>query len=181
MIAVCAFAAVIGGVLALLGEARQSGRLFGIDVGFAALSPWVLIAAATLFGSAIYSQYSLCVAHTNDFVSREEFVEASSGLLLTWGIGASIGPLIAALAMQRGGLGGLFVYTALVHSGFALLTLHRITQRMALPPAQRPDFVQQSTTVRTTPVSAALDPRAPDEPAPQVSSEASSAPREAMK
>ena len=25
--------------------------------------------------------------------SREEFIEASSGLLLTWGIGASIGPL----------------------------------------------------------------------------------------
>jgi MFS family permease len=64
MIAVCAFAAVIGGVLALLGEARQSGRLFGIDVGFAALSPWVLIAAATLFGSAIYSQYSLCVSRS---------------------------------------------------------------------------------------------------------------------
>src|ERR671918_247087 len=35
MIAVCAFAAVIGGILALLGEARQSGELFGVGGGFA--------------------------------------------------------------------------------------------------------------------------------------------------
>jgi hypothetical protein len=86
--------------------------------------------------------------------------------------------------MQRGGLGGLFVYTALVHSSFALVTLHRMTRRAAVPAAERADFVQQSTTIRTTPVGAALDPRAPDEPAAmpdQVSSEASSAPREAMK
>jgi MFS family permease len=176
----CGLAVTFGLVLAVLGDGQDGGPIFGLLPFTAGLHPAVLIGVVALYGGFAYPLYGLCVAHTNDFVSREEFVEASSGLLLTWGIGASIGPLIAALAMQRGGLGGLFVYTALVHSGFALLTLHRITQRMALPPAQRPDFVQQSTTVRTTPVSAALDPRAPDEPA-QVSSEASSAPREAMK
>jgi hypothetical protein len=83
--------------------------------------------------------------------------------------------------MEHAGLGGLFLFTATIYSLFALHTLYRITQRAAPPPAERADFVQQPTTVRTTPVSAALDPRAPDEPAPQVSSEASSAPREAMK
>ena len=112
IIGVCAFAALMGGLLALLGEARQSGQMLGIEVGSEAFSPWVLIAAATLFGGAIYSQYSLCVAHTNDFVGREEFIEASSGLLLTWAIGASIGPLLGAFAIDLVGAAGLFAYTA---------------------------------------------------------------------
>ena len=161
MIGVCTFAAVIGGLLALLGEARQSGAPFGVDVGFAGLSPWVLIAAATLFGSAIYSQYSLCVAHTNDFVSREEFVEASSGLLLTWAIGASIGPVLAAFAMDGFGAGGLFIYTALVHASFVLFALYRMRRRAALPPEVRAPYVASGRPARTTPVAIELDPRAP--------------------
>jgi MFS family permease len=160
MIAVCAFAALIGGLLALLGEARQSGELFGVDVGFAP-SPWALIAAATLFGSAIYSQYSLCVAHTNDFVSREEFVEASSGLLLTWAIGASIGPLLAAFAMDGLGVGGLFIYTAFMHASFVLFALYRMYRRVAPAPEARAPYVAGGRPSRTTPVAIELDPRAP--------------------
>jgi hypothetical protein len=68
-----------------------------------------------------------------------------------------------------------------------------MTRREAVPAPERADFVHHATT---TPEAAALDPRAPDlpeePPAPvspeegeardgQVSSEASSAPREAMK
>ena len=111
-----------------------------------------------LYGGFAYPLYGLCVAHTNDFVRREEFIEASSGLLLTWGIGASIGPLVAALAMELIGLGGLFLYTALVHSSFALVTLYRMTRREAVPAPERADFVHHATT---TPEVAALDPRAP--------------------
>jgi MFS family permease len=120
-----------------------------------------LIAAATLFGSAIYSQYSLCVAHTNDFVSREEFVEASSGLLLTWAIGASIGPVIAAFAMDELGAGGLFMYTALVHASFVLFAVYRMSRRAALPPEARAPYVAGGRPARTTPVAIELDPRAP--------------------
>jgi hypothetical protein len=58
-----------------------------------------------------------------------------------------------------------------------------MTRREAVPAPERADFVHHAST---TPEAAALDPRAPDMPAPaaqraQVSSEASSAPREAMK
>ena len=164
IIGVCAFAALMGGLLALLGEARQSGQMLGIEVGSEAFAPWVLIAAATLFGGAIYSQYSLCVAHTNDFVGREEFIEASSGLLLTWAIGASIGPLLGAVAIDLVGAAGLFAYTALAHAGFALFTLYRMAQRAAVPPAERAPYVAAGRPSRTTPVAVELDPRAPEPP-----------------
>jgi len=121
-----------------------------------------LVAVAALFGAAIYPQYSLCVAHTNDFVGREDFVEASSGLLLTWAIGASIGPVLAAFAMDGVGVGGLFLYTAAAHAGFAAFTLYRITRRAAVPPEERAPYVAAGRPSRSTPVAVDLDPRAPD-------------------
>jgi MFS family permease len=165
----CGLATIFGLMLAALGDGQDGTPALGLDQFTTPFHPAILIAVVALYGGFAYPLYGLCVAHTNDFVSREEFIEASSGLLLTWGIGASIGPLIAAFAMEHVGLGGLFLYTALVHNTFALLTLYRITQRAPVPAAERADFVQQPTTVRTTPASTTLDPRAPDmpeEPAP---------------
>jgi MFS family permease len=148
-------------IVGLLGDARQGGQLLGTGAELASISPIALIAVATLFGAAIYSQYSLCVAHTNDFVSREEFVEASSGLLLTWAIGATIGPVLGAFAMDGLGLGGLFLYTAAAHAGFAAFTVYRISRRAAVPPAEREPYVAAGRPSRTTPACIELDPRAP--------------------
>ncbi len=159
--AACALAAVAGGLLALLGDARQGGLLVSADVALADLSPLALVAVAALFGAAIYPQYSLCVAHTNDFVGREDFVEASSGLLLTWAIGASIGPVVAAFAMDGLGVGGLFLYTAVAHASFAAFTVYRIGQRAPVPPEERAPYVAAGRPSRSTPVAVDLDPRAP--------------------
>ena len=159
--AACALAAVAGGLLALLGDARQGGLLLSADVALADLSPLALVAVAALFGAAIYPQYSLCVAHTNDFVGREDFVEASSGLLLTWAIGASIGPVAAAFAMDGLGVGGLFLYTAVAHASFAAFTVYRIGQRAPVPPEERAPYVAAGRPSRSTPVAVDLDPRAP--------------------
>ena len=159
--AACVFAALAGGLLALLGDARNGGLLISADVALADLSPLALVAVAALFGAAIYPQYSLCVAHTNDFVGREDFVEASSGLLLTWAIGASIGPVLAAVAMDGLGAGGLFLYTAAAHASFAAFTVYRIGRRAPVPPEERAPYVATGRPSRTTPVAVDLDPRAP--------------------
>jgi MFS family permease len=159
----CLLAVLAGGVLALAGDVRSGGRLPAWLAELAA-RPAVVIGAVAVFGGCIYSMYSLCVAHTNDFVEREDFVEASSGLLLTWGIGASIGPIAAGPMMQWQGLEGLFLFAAIVHVAFMPFVWYRIRQRAPLPPAARPDFVQAGHT-RTSHVLATFDPRAPEQPA----------------
>jgi MFS family permease len=174
----CALAVLAGGALALAGDARSAGGLVPRALATFALSPLVLMGAVVVFGGSIYSMYALCVAHTNDYVEREDFLEASGGLLLTWGIGAAIGPLLAAFAMEQIGLGGLFLFAALVHLLFIAFTWYRTRQRAPLPPAARPDFVQAGAS-RTSPVAAVLDPRAPDQPetpaAPVAASDAAAA------
>jgi len=159
----CLIAVLAGGVLALAGQHRSGGTLPAWLAEIAAL-PAVVIGAVAVFGGCIFSMYSLCVAHTNDFVEREDFVEASSGLLLTWGIGSAIGPIVAGPLMERIGLDGLFLYAAVVHLLFMLFTWYRIRQRAPLPPEARADFVQAGHT-RTSHVLATMDPRAQDQPA----------------
>ena len=173
----CVLAVGLAVVLALIGDAHEGGRLFGLDdIGLVELAPAILIGLIALFGASIYPIYSLCVAHTNDYVASEDFVEASSGLLLTWGIGAAIGPNLAAAVMEGVGLAGLFAYTASIHLLFCAFTIWRMTRRSPVPMAERESFVAGSTgPVKATPVSAALDPRAPDQPDDQPSNERAAA------
>lgn len=160
----CLMAIGIGLLLLMAGDARAGGRLFALDVPFAELPTSALIGMVALFGGTIYPLYALCVAHTNDFVSVEDFVEASSGLLLTWGMGATIGPIIAAYLMEQVGLGGLFLHTGAVHAIFCLFALYRIRQRAPLPAEERTSYVHTAEQAQTTQVAVSLDPRAPDQP-----------------
>jgi MFS family permease len=160
----CLLAIAIGVLLLLAGDARAGGRLFALSVPFAELPMGALIGLVTLYGAAIYPLYALCIAHTNDFVGGEDFVEASSGLLLTWGAGATVGPIIAAYLMEEVGLGGLFLYTGAAHAVFCVLALYRMRQRAPLPAEERANYVLTTEHAQSTQAGVALDPRAPDQP-----------------
>ena len=102
--------------------------------------------------------YGLSVAQTNDYVERSEFVPAAGGLLLSYSIGASVGPLASSAAMRLIGPGGLFGFIALVLVGLAAFTAYRMRRRAPKPVADQGEFVQMP---QTTGVAADLDPRAP--------------------
>ena len=114
-----------------------------------------------VFGAFAFPLYSLCMAHSNDFVAREDFVGAASGLLLLYAIGATAGPALAAAAMSAMGADGLFAFTALVHGALALFVLVRRAMRAAPGAEAKDDFVG---VPRTAPTVFALDPRS-QEPA----------------
>jgi MFS family permease len=156
MIGVCAGAAVIGTILAFAGGFGAAG-----EDSVSSMSNSTLIMLVGLLGCFIYTMYALCVAHTNDFIASHDFVEASGGLLLTYGIGATIGPFVAAVLMQIFGVGALFLFTTTIHLLFLSFALYRMTRRAALPPAEREQFVQTAAP-RTTPAVIALDPRCPE-------------------
>src|SRR5690606_868282 len=84
--------------------------ILAVSVGgasFAALATSLLdrsvpgmIASMLLYGGAAFSLYPLCVAHANDFADARDFVATASGLLLVYGIGAAVGPLIVGPMIQ---------------------------------------------------------------------------------
>ena len=61
------------------------------------------LASIFIFGAFALPLYALSAAHMNDMVEQDGFVEAAGGLLLTFAIGAAIGPLLASAAMSAWG------------------------------------------------------------------------------
>lgn len=75
--------------------------------------PTLLLGA--LWGGFAFPLYTIAVAYTNDFAKPGEYVTVSGGLLLTYGVGATIGPFAASALMTLQSPSGLFLFTALVH------------------------------------------------------------------
>ncbi|MDH3761064.1 MAG: MFS transporter [Gammaproteobacteria bacterium] len=86
-----------------------------------------------LFGMFAFPLYSLCVAHTNDRIDPDGYVEAASGLLMAYAAGAVIGPLFASFVMQLMGTSGLFVFTLCIHVATAIFIVYRISMRSSPP------------------------------------------------
>lgn len=119
-------------------------------------SPAAIIPIAVLYGASTFPIYNVCVAHANDLVKKKRAVEVSSGLLLTFSIGAVIGPLLAAAAMSTAGHGGLFLYSAVAHVLILAVMLLRAQLRPKLPTENKEVFV---AVPGTTPSVFELDPR----------------------
>lgn len=117
----------------------------------------VYILLAGVLGLFMYPIYGVSVAHCNDFVGDLNFIEVSSGLLLTWGIGASIGPIAAAQLMDLGGPAMLFVWLALTHLVIGGFALFRMSQRSAALQADKAAY-SPTQSQRVTPTAYGLHP-----------------------
>uniref|UniRef100_UPI003BAADCC7 MFS transporter n=1 Tax=Stappia sp. TaxID=1870903 RepID=UPI003BAADCC7 len=142
-----------------------AGSAIGIALGFGAgLAPLVVIALIGAFGGTIYSMYPVIVAHANDHAPAGEFLKTSGGLLLLFGVGSVVGPLLAAGMMTLTTPAGLFQVTTLAHASIIGFALWRISRRKAMPTADKEDFVAMSSGVRfSTPETLTMDPRAEEE------------------
>jgi len=85
-----------------------------------------------LWGALAFPLYTIAVAYTNDFAEPGDFVMVSAGLLLMYGVGATIGPFIASALMFGGHNGALFAFTAAVHLVLVVFVLVSYLRRHAV-------------------------------------------------
>jgi len=114
-----------------------------------------------LFGGLSFALYPLCVAHANDHLSADQRVPASGGLVLTYSAGAAAGPLLGASFMTAAGTSGLFLFIATCAGVAFVFGIWRQIRQSPVPAEQQQNY---QLLPRTTPVSAALDPLASQEP-----------------
>ncbi|MEZ5831845.1 MAG: MFS transporter [Dongiaceae bacterium] len=123
----------------------------------------LLLAVANLMlGGFLATIYPTAVAHAFDYIDRSQMVAANSGMLLTWAMGATAGPLIASSVMGPAGPSGLFVFIASMAIVLAIYTRWRMSRRAAKPSEEQSKFVPVPAT---SAIAGALDPRA--EPLPE--------------
>ncbi len=104
-------------------------------------------AFAAMWGFFAFPLYAIAVAHANDFADPKEFVEVSSGLLLVYGAGAVLGPIIASQAIEGFGADGLFGTTAAVHLILIGFVIWRMQRRKA--PEVHGKFVESLQATNT--------------------------------
>ena len=115
---------------------------------FAAADPNWVFAGAFCFGLFAIPLYSLSIAHANDHAKPEDYVELSGGLILSFGIGASIGPFIGSAVIDAFGGPALFTYTTVVHLIFLAFVAYRMTRRGAVAEGLKTRYV---SLLRTSP------------------------------
>lgn len=91
----------------------------------------VLLAVAALLGGITYPMYSLIIAYTNDYLSKEQMAAASAGLIFLNGFGAIFGPLVTGWLMGEVGPRGFFLFIGLLYAAQAGYIVWRMSRRAA--------------------------------------------------
>ena len=125
-------------------------------------SPAVVLTLSGLFGAAAFSLYGIAVAHANDHADAGAFVKVSGGLLMLFGLGTIVGPILAAWAMNRIGPEGLFIVTAGAHLMIIVYAIQRTYRRASVPILGRQLFKTMLGERALTPEAVRLDPRGAD-------------------
>jgi MFS family permease len=123
-------------------------------VSVTSLSVAVLLLVMLLFGGMTLPMYSLCIAHTNDYLDPGQMVAASATLVLVGGLGASLGPPAAAALMALAGPHGFFLALGLIHAAIGGFALYRMSQRAPVPLDEQNPIVPVASGA--LPVAAAL-------------------------
>ncbi|WP_299811341.1 MFS transporter [uncultured Roseibium sp.] len=105
----------------------------------------IAILGAVVIGMFCQPLYAIAVAHAFDHAAHEDFVETSSGMLLSFGIGSIAGPLIASLIMSKTGPSGLYIMIVGANVLMVAFILTRVLTRGALTAEEKTDFEYAST------------------------------------
>lgn len=124
-------------------------------------SEWLMSGLIFLFGGLAFSIYPVGVSHACDELMPNQVVSATQGLLLSYSIGAMVGPLIAPPLIDLTPQYGLFLY--FMGCGFimAIYLLWRRKVRIPVPESERQAY---SPMPPNTLVGSELDPRQHAEP-----------------
>jgi hypothetical protein len=76
------------------------------------------------FSMCSLPMFSLILAHTNDFITRDKFVAAGASLQFAFGLGAISGPFLCSLLMNIIGPNGYFVFLIFFQSFHKRIKLH---------------------------------------------------------
>lgn len=116
---------------------------------------WRLVAIAACMGLSA-AVYPVAVAITNDLMDATQVIAASAGLLLSYSLGAVIGPLVLSVLMAQQGPTALFMTLALVFVMMALYTMLRQRRRPPIPVAEQERFIPTIPDLQPIPD---IDPR----------------------
>jgi MFS family permease len=112
----------------------------GFALWLASASGMILFLFGFVFGALALPGYSLAAAHAYDKTAASDVVPVVATILLTNGLGAVMGPVVAATVMSAAGPRGLFLFTGAAQLLLAGYVLHRMRAQPSVATAQKTEF-----------------------------------------
>lgn len=88
------------------------------------IHPISLFILIGFFGGFSFTLYPLSMAYVCEKIEDAQIVPATGGFVLSYGIGAILGPLLGSVAMERFGSSGIFYFLAFITVFLALIGLY---------------------------------------------------------
>lgn len=116
-----------------------------------------LYAIGFLLGGMSFPMYSLCLAHTNDYLTPKQMVAASGSLILVNGTGAIFGPVVVSQVMANAGADSFFTFVGAVHAAVGFFALYRMVRRAPVPLEDQGHSVPVATSLNASTATLPMD------------------------
>ena len=107
------------------------GNMWALSINAFAHETLMLDITAFIYGSLAFTLYSLAAAQANDLTHPDRLMQTAGGLLIAFGIGAVMGPLVGGFIMDHTGPRSLFVYLMALSLSLFGFTIYRRRTRQA--------------------------------------------------
>ena len=149
VIIIVSFAAAFFALCAIF----SSGQMY-LPEGLGTSKFWFYI-FLILFAFCSLPMFSLILAHTNDYISKEKFVAAGASLQFIFGLGAMGGPFLCSIFMEVVGLNGYFIFLMFFH---ILIGAYGVYRSRIRPAVENPDSQFTAMPQSITPAGIELNP-----------------------
>ncbi len=117
---------------------------------------YLLLGLMVLFGGISFTLYPLAITYTCDHFSEKKVIGITCSLLLIYGVGCIIGPLISPFFMSYFGPSGLFLYMSILCALFIVICMWRVLHSKPLSEDEQSDYLPLP---RATSMALYLDPK----------------------
>jgi MFS family permease len=100
-------------------------------------APNVIWFAVACYGAFLFTLYSIAVALINDIIGPELRVKVAGAILILYGFGAIVGPIVVGPLIDLLGVQALFIVSAVTSFSLATLAIYRrVYQAIFVKPVQ---------------------------------------------
>ena len=149
------FGAFFALIAIIFGGENLQNMYLSVKLSFSKI---IFFIAVGLYAGLALPLFSLNLAHTNDYVTKDKFVAAGGGIQLIFGIGAIIGPIFCSIFMDIFNINGFFIFLIISHLIIAVFGIYRMRVRESV---DNPDSTFTPVPATITPAGLEFDPDTP--------------------
>lgn len=122
-------------------------------------STTVILTLLFLIGGLLFTLYPLSITQVCDHVDHFQVTTATALLLVAYGFGSVLGPILSSEIVNAFGINAIFLYFSLLLGILGFVGIYTSLQRPIIPLDEQTDFQAMPTF---TPIASEMDPRSED-------------------